>query len=109
MRSKEVVDWAMCSHIASKYKALHQKAWLVERNNALFRSALQRAERRAPTESLCIGFVTVLDCDVFMHDALVSINDHAPYQALLGRQPPSVPSLTRRPSRIFRCQKGTII
>ena len=42
MRGKDVDDWAMYNQITLKYKAPHQKAWLVERHNALIRSALQR-------------------------------------------------------------------
>ena len=44
MRSKDVDDLAMYHQVISKYKAPHQKAWLVERHNALIRQGLQRAE-----------------------------------------------------------------
>ena len=35
MRSNEVDGWARCSQVSLKYNAFHQKAWLVERRNAL--------------------------------------------------------------------------
>ena len=55
MRGKEVDDWAMYNQIAMKYKAPpHQKAWLVERHNALIRNALQKAETQVISESLCV-------------------------------------------------------
>ena len=34
MRSKGAGDWAMYNQITLKHKAPHEKAWLVERNNA---------------------------------------------------------------------------
>ena len=43
MRGEEVDDWTMYNQITMKYKAPHQKAWLVERHNALICSVLQRA------------------------------------------------------------------
>ena len=93
MRGKDVDDWAMYNQITLKYKAPHQKAWLVERHNALIRAALQRAECQVIKESLCISFSTVLGLVTFMHNALVCINNHTPYQALLGRQPHLLPPL----------------
>ena len=93
MRGKDVDDWAMYNQITLKYKAPHQKAWLVERHNALIRAALQRAEAQVIKESLCISFTTVLGLVTFMHNALVCINNHTPYQGLLGRQPSLLPLL----------------
>ena len=60
MRAKQAGDWAMYSQVAFKYKALCQKAWLVERHTALIRSALQRAESQAIKESLVVSLVIVL-------------------------------------------------
>ena len=93
MRGKDVDDWAMYRHTALKFKAPHQKAWLVERHNALIRSALQRVEAQVLKESLCVSFVILLGLITFMHNALTSINNHTPYQALLGRQPHLLPPL----------------
>ena len=50
MRGKEADAWAMCSQLALKYKAPHRKAWLVERHNAVIRSALQTAESQVINE-----------------------------------------------------------
>ena len=91
MRGKDVDDWAMYNQVTLKYKAPHQKAWLVERHNALIRSALQRAETQVTKESLCVSFNVVLGLVTSMHNALVSINNYTPYQALLGRQPALLP------------------
>ena len=44
MKGKEVDDWAMYNQVTMKYKSPRQKAWLVERHNALIRSALHRSE-----------------------------------------------------------------
>ena len=93
MRATDVGGWAMYNQVALKWKAPHQNAWLVERHNALIRSALQRAEFQALKESLCASFVTVFGLVTFMHNALTSINNHIPYQALLGRQPHLLPQL----------------
>ena len=54
MKGKDVDDWAMYSQTTMRYKAPHQKAWLVERHNALIRNALQKAESQVIKESLCI-------------------------------------------------------
>ena len=93
MRGKDVDDWAMHNQIILKCKAPHQKAWLVERQNALIRAGLRRAEAQVIQESLCISFQTVLGLVTFMHNAIVCINNHTPYQALLGRQPSLLPPL----------------
>ena len=45
-----VVDWAMRRQLAFKLNVSHQKSWLVERHNALIRSALQRAEVQASND-----------------------------------------------------------
>lgn len=87
VRFKEVDDWAMCSQIALRYKAPHEQARLGERHNASLRSARQRAGSQAIKKSLCIGFITVLGSVAFVHGVLVRINEHAAYQAFLGRQP----------------------
>ena len=93
MRGKDVDDWAMENQTTLKFKAPHQKAWLVERHNALLRSALHKAETQALKESLCVSFTTVLGLVTFMHNALTCINNHTPYNALLGRQPHLLPPL----------------
>ena len=93
MKGKEVDDWAMYNQITMTYKSPRQKAWLVERHNALIRSALHRAETQVIKESLCVSFGIVLGFVTFMHNALVCINNHTPYQALLGRQPNLLPPL----------------
>lgn len=63
-----------------KYKAPHQKAWLVERRNALIKPALQRAESQVSKRSPCISFTTAVGLGT-------------PYQALSGRQPHFRPPL----------------
>ena len=84
---------AICSHVTLKHKAPHRKAWLVERHNAPIRLALQKAEWQVIKKSLCISLITVFGLVTFMHDALIYINNHAPYQALPGRQPALLPPL----------------
>ena len=93
VRAMEVDDWAMFNQVAPKYKTPHQTAWLVERErrNALTRSALQHCESQVLKESLVVSFVTVLGFVAVMHNAFTSINNHTPYQALLGRQPHLLP------------------
>ena len=93
MRGRAVDAWAIYNQITLKYKAPHQKAWLVERHDALIRSAVQRAESQVIKESFCISFTIVLGVVTFLHNALVCINQHTPYQALLGRQPHLLPPL----------------
>lgn len=66
---------------------------MVERQNALIRSALQRAETQVIKKSLCVSFVTVLGLVAFMRHALTSINYFTSYQALPGRQPHLLPPL----------------
>ena len=43
--------------------------------------------------SLCISSTTVLGLVAFMHNALVLINNHTLYQAVLGREPHLLPPL----------------
>ena len=57
------------------------------------RSALQRAESQVVKESLAVSSVIVLGLVAIVHNALASINNHIPYQALLGRQPHLLPPL----------------
>ena len=93
VRAKEVDDLALFNQVPLEYKAPHQKTWLVERHNPLIRSALQRTESQVFKEILVASSVTVSGLVTFMHDALASINNHTPYQALLGRQPHLLPPL----------------
>ena len=93
MMAKDVDDWATYSQVTLQYKAPYQKAWLVERHNVLIRAALQRAGSQVIEESLCISFHTVLGLFTFMRNAFVCINNHTPYQVLLGRQPHLLPPL----------------
>ena len=93
MRGKDADDWALFGQTAMKHNAQHQTARLVERRNASIRSAVQRAESQVIKEASCISFATVLGLDTSMHNALVPINAHTPYQALLGRQPHLLPPL----------------
>ena len=93
MNGKEVDDWAMYNQIPMKYKSPRQKAWLVERHNASIRFVLQRVATQVIKESLWVNFNTMFALVTFMHNALVCINQHIPYQALLGRQPNLVPPL----------------
>lgn len=93
VRSKKVDHWATCNQVTFKYSAPHQKAWLVERHNALICSALQRAEVLVITESLCVSSITVLGLVEFMHKASVCISNHTFDLALLGRQPHFLPAL----------------
>ena len=93
MRGNEVDDWAMYSQITMQHTAPHQKAWMVERHNALIRSALQRADAQVTKESLHISFNTVLGLVIFMHNALVCINNNILYQVLQGRWPHRLPPL----------------
>ena len=79
MRGKEIDDYATYSRVTMRYKAPRQKSWLVERHNALIRSALQRAEAQVIKESLRISFATVLGLVAVMQNAFVSINNHTPY------------------------------
>lgn len=95
MRGKEVDDYATCSQISMKYMPPYQNALLVERHNALIRSALQRAEAQVIKESLCISFNAMPGLVAFMHNSLVLITNHTPYQALPGRRPHLLPALGR--------------
>ena len=76
MRAKEIDDGPMYTQVTLKLKAPHQKAWLVDRRDALIRFALQRAGSQVFKESLCISFVTVFGFVIFMHNALTCINNH---------------------------------
>lgn len=87
MRAKEVDDWAMYNQVTLKHKALHQTVWLVERHNALIRSALQSAESQAIKESSCASFIIAFVLVNFMHDVWACMGNRIPYQALFGRQP----------------------
>lgn len=58
----------------------------MERHNALIRSALQRFGSQVIKDSLVVSFVTAQGFVTFIHNALISINNDTPYQALLGRQ-----------------------
>lgn len=74
-RRNDIDHWARYNQIALKFEAPHQKAWLVERHDALIRSASQRAESHVIKESLCVSFGTIFGLVAFMHIALVSIDN----------------------------------
>lgn len=93
MRSKDVIDWAMYNQITLKHKAPHRKACLVERHNALIRSASQFGECQAIKESFCVSSNTASGLVTFMKNVLVSINNRTPYQAFSRRQPHLPPFL----------------
>ena len=78
MRGEHVDDVTMYNQIALKHKAPHQKAWLVERHDALIRSALQRAESQVIKERLCISPTIVVCLVAFMHNALGRFNNNTP-------------------------------
>lgn len=84
MNCKAANGRAMCSQMVIKHKVFHQKVWLVERHDALTRSAPQRAEAQVITEPLCISIVIVSGFVAFMHIVPVPVGNRISYHVLLG-------------------------
>ena len=93
MRGKAAQHWAISNQATLHFKAPRQKAWLVERHDEIQRQSLHRAELQIKEECLIANFTWVLATVTFMHNALIGIDRHTPYQALFGRQPNLLPLL----------------
>lgn len=93
LRGKAADDWAIQNQATLYYNAPRLKAWLVERHNEILRQGLHRAEQQILKESLVTSFKIVLALAAFMHNALIVIHKHTPYNVLFGRQPTIFPPL----------------
>ena len=93
MKGQCAMDWAAAHGIHLKFKAPRQKAWIVERHNALIRNGAHRTEQQLIKEEVRCTFEQVLAIVTFMKNALTVINSSTPYQALFGRQPAMLPPL----------------
>ena len=93
MKTDAAGDWASANRVELKYKAPRQKAWIVERHNAIVRETLQKTESQLVRDNIKLPFVQILAIVMFMKNALTVINTSTPYQAVLGRQPAMLPPL----------------
>ncbi len=59
MRGKEADDWVAYSQITLKHETPHQKAWLIDRHNAIIGAAVQRTESQIINKNLRINSQTV--------------------------------------------------
>ena len=92
-KGRGVDDWAMQSQLFTCYESPRQKAWLVERHNAILGAGQLRTETQMRKESTAASSSTVLAIVAFMHNTLTCINGCTPCQALLGGQPHILPPL----------------
>ena len=93
MRGQCVMDWASANGIHIKFKAPRQKAWIVERGNALIRDGLHTTESQLLQEGITVTCDHALAVVTFMKNSLTVVNESTPYNALLGRQPLMLPPM----------------
>jgi len=93
MRGQAAFDWASTAGVHMKFKAPRQRAWIVERHNEIIRHGLHTTEQQLIKEGSRCTFVYALAIVLFMKNSLTVINNHTPYQGLLGRQPAMLPPI----------------
>ena len=79
--------------IEPKPRAPGQHIRLIDRRSALVRVTMHTTEEQAKREGLEISFDVLWASSVFAGNALITVGDSTPYQAVFGRQPGMLPAL----------------
>ena len=74
-------------------RAPQQHARFIERRGAILRASMHITEEQCKRESVAVTFTQLLSTSVFAGNALVSVGDATPYQAVVGRQPAMLPPI----------------
>ena len=89
----ETLDYCKAKGIKVHQRAPQQHARIVERRGALLRDAIHRLDSQLEEEGLTVPFEQRLNECVFAGNALISVNNCTPYNALYGRNPLTLPGL----------------
>lgn len=89
--SEEAKQWLDRFHSEIKPKARGQHAQTVERHHELLRQTLHRVEDQLKEESIHLPFDVVLAECMFVNNAMLTVGDATPYQAVFGRTPVMLP------------------
>ena len=87
------LQWASRWKFQLISRAKHSKAWVVERQHEILRTALRKCQTQLAIEGQEIVFSHVLADAVFSKNALLAIGEGTPYIALYGRVPALLPQL----------------
>ena len=86
-------EYCASHSITLRQRAPQQHARIIERRGALVRDAIHRLDAQLQIEGIIVPFDQRLSDIVFSGNALLSINDSTPYNAVYGRTPPLLPGL----------------
>ena len=91
--AQEMTDYLKQKGIKLRERAPEQHARIIERRGAHTREAMHRIKSQCDEEGIQVPDSEILSEAVFAGNALLSINDSTPYNALYGRTPPLLPGL----------------
>eukprot|EP00971_Amphidinium_carterae_P341508 6480320-Amphidinium_carterae.1 len=77
-----------------RYRAPHQHAWIVERHNAVLRTALHRMESQCQDEGRRPHLSSIVSLAVHMKNILTTYDGYSPHQAVLGRSSSILPKIS---------------
>eukprot|EP00435_Cladocopium_sp_Y103_P051132 s594_g15.t1 len=83
-----VGDWMDRRGIQVNFRARGQHCGLVERHNEILRRQLHLLEDQSTAEGFAVSFATVLAEAVFAKNAMFQLGNATPYEAIFGRHPP---------------------
>eukprot|EP00435_Cladocopium_sp_Y103_P067560 s366_g30.t1 len=83
-----VGDWMDRHGIQVSFRARGQRCGLVERHNEILRRQLHLLEDQSNAGGLAVPFSTVLSEAVFAKNAMFQLGNATPYEAIFGRHPP---------------------
>ncbi|CAL1165400.1 unnamed protein product [Cladocopium goreaui] len=83
-----VGDWMDRRGIQVCFRARGQHCGMVERHNEILRRQLHLLEDQSNAEGLAVTFSTVLAEAVFAKNAMFQLGNATPYEAIFGRHPP---------------------
>ena len=79
--------------VAIKIRAPEQHAQYAERHGALLRMVMHLTEEQCVREGIMITVTMLLSQALFVLNAMTTVGDHTPYNAVLGRAPAVLPPL----------------
>ncbi len=92
-RSKYAHNYLKRHGVTFALRAPGQHVGHIDRRGALLRTTILRVVEQCKAESLDINFTHIMSESVFCGNALVSVNNTSPYNAVYGRAPRLLPNL----------------
>ena len=75
---------------------------MVERHNEILRRQLHLLEDQSNAEGLAVTFSTVLAEAVFAKNAMFQLGNATPYEAIFGRHPPLMATVSENLVKVFQ-------